>query len=125
MDMICVSCPVGCDMSVTKNGGKIQVSGNQCPAGFEYAQEELTNPTRNIATSVRVLGGDISMLSVKTSRPVPKGEIMNIVKAVHEVTMTAPVEIGDVVLADVFGADIVATRRVAHICDAPVAECIT
>jgi len=114
VEMICVSCPVGCDMRVTKDGDEIQVSGNQCPAGFEYAQEELTNPTRNIATSVSVLGGDNTMLSVKTVRPVPKGEIMNVVKAIHQVVMNAPVEIGDVVLANAVGCgvDVVATRRV-------------
>ena len=115
MEIICVSCPVGCAMTVTQDSGGINVSGNQCPTGIDYAQEELTNPTRNIATSVRVIGGDMPMLSVKTINPIPKGLIMDVVKAIHQVQMKAPVAIGDIVLADVIGTgiDIVATRNIA------------
>lgn len=110
--IICISCPVGCDMEVEERG--LIVKGNQCPAGIEYAQEELTNPTRNIATSVRVDGGNMPMLSVKTARPVPKARIMDVVKAVHKVTVVAPVKVGDVILADAAGTgvDLVATRNV-------------
>ena len=113
-NIICVSCPVGCDMDVTQDGDKISVSGNQCPTGITYAQEELTSPTRNIATSLRVTGGDMPMLSVKTARPIPKGKIMDVVKAIHQVRLEAPVRLGDVVLANAenTGVDIVATRHI-------------
>jgi len=113
-EIICISCPVGCTLTVRQNG-EIQVSGHQCNAGIIYAKEELTNPTRNIATSVKVAGGVMPMLSVKTARPIPKGAINAVIDAVHQVTMTAPVRIGDIVLADAArtGVDIVATREVA------------
>jgi len=99
---------------VEQAGDDIKVAGHQCNAGIVYAKEEMTNPTRNIATSVRVYGGDMAMLSVKTARPIPKGAIMAVVDAVHQITMVAPVAIGDVVLADAVGTgvDIVATRHV-------------
>ena len=114
IEIICVSCPVGCTMTVRQTNGDIHVANHQCKAGIAYAKEELTNPTRNIATSVRITGGDMPMLSVKTARPIPKGAIMDVVKAVHQVTATAPVGIGDVVLADAAGTgvDVVATRVV-------------
>ena len=117
IEIICVSCPVGCSLTVRQENGDIQVTNHQCKAGIAYAREELTNPTRNIATSVRIAGGDMPMLSVKTAGPIPKGAIMAVVEAVHKVTMTAPVEIGDVVLADAAGTgvDIVATRQVAKV----------
>jgi len=100
-------------MTVQHNGD-IAISGNQCKAGIAYAKEELTNPTRNIATSVRICGGDMAMLSVKTVRPIPKRAIIAVVDAIHSVNITAPVEIGDVVLADAAGTgvDIVATRKI-------------
>jgi len=112
-EIICVSCPVGCALTLRHNGD-VKISGHQCNAGVVYANEELTNPTRNIATSVRVAGGDMPMLSVKTVRPIPKGAIMAVVDAVHQVSMTAPVKIGDVVLADAAGTgvDVVATREI-------------
>jgi CxxC motif-containing protein len=102
-------------MAVNKDD--FNVSGNLCPAGVAYAKKELTNPTRNIATSVRVRGGEMPMLSVKTRSPIPKGLIMEAVKAIQEIEMTAPVYIGDIVLSDVAGTgvDIVATRIVNQI----------
>jgi len=113
-EFICVSCPVGCNLVVTQTTGDINVTGHQCEAGVAYAQEELTNPTRNIATSVRVTGGDMPMLSVKTSRPIPKGMIMDVVAAIHKVKVATPIKIDDIVLANVCdtGVDIVATRSI-------------
>ena len=113
VEIICTSCPVGCVLTV-RLGGEIEVSGHKCNAGIAYAKEEVTNPTRNIATSVRVTGGDMPMLSVKTVRPIPKSAIRAVVDAVHLVSMAAPIGIGDVVLKDAAGTgvDIVATREV-------------
>jgi len=112
-EIVCISCPVGCALTV-RLGGEIEVSGHKCNAGIAYAKEEITNPTRNIATSVRVTGGDMPMLSVKTVRPIPKGAIRAVVDAVHLVSVVAPVRVGDLVLKDAAGTgvDIVATREV-------------
>ena len=115
MDIICIGCPMGCLLTVKTNGGDINVTGGECKIGEKYGKEEATNPTRNVTTSVKITGGDIPMLSVKTARPVPKGKIMECVKAVQGVTaMRAPVQVGDVVLADAAGTgvDFVATRVV-------------
>ena len=116
-EIICINCPVGCNLTITYKDGHIQVTGHQCNAGLAYAKEETTNPTRNIATSVRVRGGDMAMLSVKTARPIPKGAIRAVVDAVHQVIVDAPAAIGDVVLADAAGTgvDIVATRCVGRV----------
>ena len=111
-NIICIGCPMGCELTVEIASDDIKVSGELCKIGITYGTEEATNPTRNITTSVRVDGGDIPMLSVKTGRPIPKGKIMECVKAVHTVRVEAPVNIGDVVLADAAGTgvDFVATR---------------
>ena len=111
---------MGCELSVEVEGDStkhIKVSGELCKTGITYGTEEATNPTRNIATSVKVEGGDIPMLSVKNNRPIPKGMIMECVKAVHQMTMTAPVNIGDLVLANAAGTgvDFVATRVVKEL----------
>ena len=113
MHIICVKCPVGCDMIITEEP-ELQVQGNQCPAGIKFAKEELSNPTRNIATSIRITGGDMAMLSVKTKSPIPKSKIFEVVRAVKEVKQSAPVFVGDVILPNAAGTgiDIVATRDV-------------
>jgi HAD superfamily hydrolase (TIGR01509 family) len=91
-----------------------EFSGYLCAKGIDYAKEEMTNPTRNITTSVRVRGGAHPLLSVKTARPIPKGAIFSVVQAIHQVTCTAPVMLGDTVLANAAdtGVDIIATRHV-------------
>ena len=93
---------------------EVSIQGNQCPAGIKFAHEELTNPTRNIATSVRVAGGDMPMLSVKTKSPIPKQKIFQVVSEIKEVKVTAPVYLGDVILPNAAGTgiDIIATRHV-------------
>jgi CxxC motif-containing protein len=104
---------MGCELAI-KIGGDITVTGNVCKIGEKYAREEVTNPTRNIATSVRVEGGDFAMLSVKPNVPVPKGKIMDCVREVRKISVKAPVHIGDVILSNAAGTgiDFIATRNV-------------
>ncbi|MDD6146091.1 MAG: NAD(FAD)-dependent dehydrogenase, partial [Oscillospiraceae bacterium] len=47
-DLICVSCPLGCMLSVelSEKGEVISVTGNTCPRGKKYAEDECTNPVR-------------------------------------------------------------------------------
>jgi len=91
-----------------------KIIGNQCKAGISYAKEELINPTRNIATSVKVIGGDMKRLSVKTASPIPKELIREVIDAAHQVTVAAPIAIGDIVLENAAGTgvDILATRNI-------------
>ena len=52
--IICVSCPIGCRMTVQSKDGKItSVTGNTCPKGIKYAEEEFINPRRILPTTVR------------------------------------------------------------------------
>ena len=113
-EMICVGCPMGCQLTVTGEPASPTVTGHSCAIGDRYAREEISNPTRNIATSVRITGGALPMLSVKTQRPIPKPAIMDCMRAIRRLTLAAPVRIGDVVLADAAGTgvDVLATRTV-------------
>ena len=44
--LTCIVCPMGCSLTVTLEGGKVQsVSGNTCPRGAKYGEEECTHPT--------------------------------------------------------------------------------
>ena len=115
MDLICVGCPMGCMLDITQNGSGVSVKNNQCAIGEKYAREELTDPRRNVASSVRVRGGDYGMCSVKTSAPLPKGMIFDLMKEVRKTTVNAPVSLGDVIIRDFAGTgvDVLATRDVS------------
>ena len=43
-EMTCISCPVGCRLTVTTDGDEIFVEGNQCKRGAVYAENEVRNP---------------------------------------------------------------------------------
>mgnify|MGYP000426749799 FL=1 len=114
-NLICINCPLGCPLTVSLENGEIKtVTGNTCPRGEAYARKELTDPTRIVTSTVKVKGGKLAMASVKTANDIPKGKIFDCVKAIQDIELTAPVVIGQVVLADVCGTgvDIVATKNV-------------
>lgn len=114
-ELICINCPLGCPLTVTLEDGTVtSVSGNTCKRGEVYGKKEVTNPTRIVTTSVPVDGSDAErMVSVKTASDIPKGKIFDIMDALRDVRATAPVAIGDVILADVCGTgvDIIATKN--------------
>ena len=109
----CINCPVGCRMTVllSESGGLLSVSGNTCPRGAAYAKQECTLPGRMITAVIPVPGSAVP-LSVKTSAPVPKPMIFQVMQAISDAEITLPVETGQVILANVLqtGSDIVATR---------------
>ena len=116
VQLTCIGCPLGCEMTVTREGGEIQaVTGNTCPNGEKYARKELTNPTRIVTSTVRVSGGQLPVVSVKTASDIPKGEIFACIRALGDVDVPAPVVIGQVILSNVAGTgvDVVATKNVA------------
>lgn len=114
--LTCIRCPKGCQITVELEGMEVvSVTGNGCRRGDEYARKEVTNPTRTVTTVVPVEGSHVArMVSVKTAQDVPKSKVLDVVRALAGVRTTAPVHIGDVVLADVCGTgvDVVATKNV-------------
>lgn len=116
--LTCINCPIGCQLKASMDDhGNQRVEGNLCPRGVAYAQAELTNPTRTVTSTVRLRGAAVSQLPVKTSAPVPKGEIRACMLALKTVEVGAPVSAGDVIVHNVCGtgSDIVATRSMPEI----------
>lgn len=113
-ELICIGCPMGCRMTVTKKDNEYQVQGNTCPRGEAYAKKELTNPTRIVTSTVKVTGGEAVRVSVKTATEIPKGSIMECMNVIRGLTVQAPVSIGDVLCENIAGtgSDLVATKEV-------------
>lgn len=114
----CILCPNGCEVEALFEGTRIlSVAGNKCPKGADYVEQEITNPVRNIATSVLVEGGDMPLCSVRLSGPIPKGKIMDVMGEIRKVSAKAPVVMGTVMIPDVLGlgVDVIATRNVGKL----------
>ncbi|MEA5076925.1 MAG: DUF1667 domain-containing protein [Anaerolineaceae bacterium] len=104
--VICVTCPKGCTLEVTKDGETVVSILNGCKRGHEYAKQELTDPRRMVASSVRISGGIHPLLPVYTSAPFPKPRIPELLKALREVEISAPVKMEQPILENVLGTGI-------------------
>jgi len=113
----CIVCPNGCEVEAEYEGTTVlSVSGNLCPKGKTYVTQELVDPRRTIATSVRVEGGELPLTSVRITNAIPKDRIFDVMKEINAQVLTAPVAIGDIVIKDVLGlgSDVIVTKNVGR-----------
>ena len=111
--LICIGCPMGCHLTVVVEQGQIiTVRGFTCAHGERYARDEVMQP-RRMVTSLIVIPGSRTPLSVKTQTAIPKDLIAACLEQIRRLHPKLPVRIGDVVLTDVLntGVDIIATRN--------------
>lgn len=107
LNFICTACPQGCSLTVLmENGEVIEVTGNSCKKGLDYAQAETSDPRRMVATTVKVRNGFHPLLPVYTERPVPKPMIPQVLAEIRKVEVEAPVVMKTVVLENVMGTGI-------------------
>ena len=117
-NIICISCPIGCELEVEYDRNNIiAVSNCRCKKGKLYAEKELFHPERIVTTTVRILGSFIPLIPVRTEKPVPKGLTFDVVKTASKVQIDAPVKLGDVVVENICktGINLVATRNIERI----------
>lgn len=117
-ELICIGCPLGCNLTVEMDGGQVvSVNGNTCKRGDDYARKELTDPRRIVTSTVPVAGGNLPVVSVKTASDIPKGKIRECLCALKGVTLTAPVQIGDVIVENVAdtGVDVITTKSISAV----------
>ena len=111
----CIVCPNGCDITAEYEGADIRsLTGWACPKGEDYVRQELTDPRRNIASSVAVVGGELPLASVRLDRSIPKAQIFPVMATIRGLRLTAPTYIGQVVVEDVCGtgANVIVTKNV-------------
>ena len=112
-ELTCIICPRGCALTVTfSSDGKIsEIKGNLCPRGKNYAIDECTSPKRTVTSTVRCEDGGV--VSVKTSRPVPKDKVFLVMREINSVKAPCKLHIGDVIIKGVCGtdADVIATSN--------------
>ena len=112
-EFICVTCPMGCTISAIVEGSElVEVQGQACRRGIAFVREELTAPKRTLTTTVRVAGGALPLVPVRSREPLPKGIVLDVAARLRAVELVAPVAAHQVVMADALGSgvDIVTTR---------------
>ena len=111
----CIVCPIGCKILVRTDGTDFEVlDGNKCKRGIEYARSEALDPRRMLTSSVLVKSGEWPLVSVKSSKPVPKDRVFSVLKEIRKASVSAPVSLGQCVIKNVADTniDIVATKSI-------------
>jgi CxxC motif-containing protein len=101
---------MGCSLSVNEDAnGELLISGNKCPRGSSYAQEEIKSPKRVVTAICKVLrnnNDDKTSLSnhrripVKTNSACPKEKIDALLQAIYNTSVKLPVNAGDVIISN-------------------------
>jgi len=118
MEIICIQCPLGCDIQVEKkddDSGELLIKGVQCKLGKTYAYEEFTNPTRTVTSTAVIHNATLPVIPVRTNKPIPKKLVFSALEELNKAELTAPVEIGTIVVPNVCntGCDFVTSRSLS------------
>lgn len=112
LSLTCIICPMGCSMEVeveTNASGQkkvLSVKDNGCKRGVQYAAKEVQNPTRTLTTTIKVEGGELPLVPVKTAGEVPKASLLQCMEVVRRASCKAPVKRGDVLIYDLLGTGV-------------------
>lgn len=107
--LTCICCPLGCSIEADMQGGSVvAVRGNGCPNGEKYAHTELTAPVRTLTSTVALVNSKRGMrlAPVRSSEPIPKDKLFDCMKEIANISVSAPVRIGDTVLQNAAGTGI-------------------
>jgi len=110
----CITCPLGCDITVRGEEGLItEILGSGCKRGEEYAANEYLDPKRMLTTVVKAEGYRLPVVSVRTDRPVPKDKILECMEILRSIVVTGEIKIGNVIVENILdtGANIIITNN--------------
>ena len=111
--IICISCPLGCNLTVEHDDKVIiSVKNNACARGPKYAEKEVFSPERVVTSTIKIEGAKIPLLPVKTDRSVSKDKMFEVMKEIFKLKTKASVSRGDIIASNICGsgANLVATR---------------
>ena len=122
-NLTCIVCPMGCSLQVEEgpaaDGGfpSLAVTGNRCPRGAVYAQEEIRAPKRTITATCGIDGEPSGLYAprrvpVKTAAPCPREKILPLLADIYQTKIKLPVKAGDRVITNWKneGVDVIAAR---------------
>jgi CxxC motif-containing protein len=115
-DLICVACPVGCQIRASVEEGRlVEALGPACKRGVAFAEEEIRAPRRMLTTTVQVVEGELPLVPVRSSAPLPKDKLLAIAANLRRLKVPAPVALYQVIASDALGTgvDMVASRAIA------------
>ena len=109
----CITCPIGCRITMREVDGKYVFFGNKCPKGIHFAKTEMASPVRSLTTTVRTAFPQTPVLPVRTNGEVPKEKTAEIIRELSKIVVTEKIGIGEIVAANILGTrrDVIATSN--------------
>lgn len=114
-EMICIACPLGCHLEVEiLSENNLNISGNKCSRGKEYAKQEFFDPKRIVTTTCRTNSLENPRIPVKTDKVFSKDGVDNLLEFLHNQSFRLPIKVGDILIEnfDDTGINIVATKSI-------------
>lgn len=119
-EVICIVCPLGCPIEVELADGRVLgTGGHECKRGKEYALDEVLSPARTVTTTVRIRGGILPLVPVRTPTPIPKARIPGVLRELAGLQLDAPIAYHQVILdaSSEDGVQVIATRMLPALCE--------
>ena len=102
-EFTCIICPNGCNLMVDDD---LNVSGNLCPRGKQFALNEITNPKRTITSTCKTVFNDVPVIAVKTDGEVNKDDVKRVIEEINKVVINKRMKIGDIVINNVLNSGV-------------------
>lgn len=108
----CIVCPTGCEIHVKNVDGELIIEGHTCNRGEVYAKDEFIAPKRILTTTMRVKGGLLPLIPVRTDKPILKEKLNTVLDEIAVKEIDAPIKMGDILIENVLDLDanIIASR---------------
>ena len=109
-NLICITCPKGCEARVWAEEGSLKVKGKICKRGKSYLEQEFREPRRTLTTTVLTQDSRLNRFPVRTSGPIPKKDLFRAMDYLSSVKVRPPIQVSDVIVRDLLhmGVDVIA-----------------
>jgi CxxC motif-containing protein len=109
-NLICITCPKGCEAKVWADEGEVRLKGKICKKGKSYLEQEFREPKRTLTTTVITRHSRVKRFPVRTSGPIPRKDIFRAMDFLASVEVKPPVKASDVIVRDLLrtGVDVIA-----------------
>jgi CxxC motif-containing protein len=111
--LICIICPLACHIVVTADdsGNILNVANHQCKEGREYVVAEYRFPARILTTTLLTAGASRPLLPVRSSKPIPKTRLMEVMYSLSKIRIKPPIKMAQVIVSNITdtGVDMVST----------------
>lgn len=104
--IVCIQCPLSCNLEVKGQGEGAIITGNKCPRGLKFAREEMVNPRRTLTSTVRTVYSDFPRLPVRTRGEIPLASIFPAMQEINDVLVRERLRPGEIVLPRLAGTDV-------------------